>query len=151
MQKIIFEKEVFLNLVSTYNRQVNEISIFIESFGITINQFDVLDIIRQAGNGGLSLSNLGKKLRTRKPDSTRIVDRLESSGLVIRERDTKDRRVVFVNLTKKGSELMEEIYPLLNEIHKNQFSSFSRDELEAFNKLLIKDKDNSITRNEVNK
>lgn len=138
MDKKNLEREVFFNLVNLYNRLVNEISVLIESFGITIHQFDILDTIRNSKKNGLPLSKIGERLRSRKPDVTRIVDRLEALGLVMRVRDTKDRRVVFVKLTKKGFGVLEGVDPFLNEIHSVQFNGLSRKELEAFNNFLIK-------------
>ena len=137
MEKQTLEKETFLNLVNVYNRLVDDVSVFIDSFGLTISQFDVLDIIGNAESQGLPLSKICEKLRSRKPDATRLVDRLEAVGLVTRIRDVKDRRVVFAKLTKKGLETLNEIYNSLNDIHKKQFSCFSKKELAAFNKFLL--------------
>ena len=118
------DREVFFNLI--------------KSFGITINQFAVLDIVNNTEKKRIPLLQIGEKLRSGKSDITRIVDRLEKLGLLKRARNKKDRRVVFAKLTKSGLELLEEIEPLLNEIHRVHFSNLSKEELKEFNNMLIK-------------
>ena len=63
---------------------------------------------------------------------------MEKLGLLKRTRNKKDRRIVFAKLTKSGLELLEEIEPLLNEIHRVHFSNLSKEELKEFNNMLIK-------------
>jgi DNA-binding MarR family transcriptional regulator len=50
----------------------------------------------------VKISDIAERMITRDPDVTRLVDRLIKQGLVRRERDTEDRRVVLVEITGAG-------------------------------------------------
>lgn len=69
---------------------------------LTPTQYDVLAILRAAGPAGLPSGEVGVRLITREPDVTRLLDRLDRRGLVRRERDAEDRRVVRVRLSPEG-------------------------------------------------
>jgi DNA-binding MarR family transcriptional regulator len=75
---------------------------------------------------------------TRVPDITRLVDRLEATGLVERARTSEDRRVVLVKITKKGLDAIAPLDPRLVEIHKRQMGHMTRKELDELSRLLVK-------------
>src|ERR1700712_5563304 len=60
--------------------------------GITRTQYNVLRILRGAGGAGLCRQEVRDRLVAEVPDVTRLIDRLEASGLVTREADENDRR-----------------------------------------------------------
>jgi len=60
-------------------------------------------------DGPLTMSELASRLRSKLPACTGIVDRIERTGLVERERDPSDRRVVRVVLTAAGAALYDEL------------------------------------------
>ena len=74
-------------------------------FGITGPQLWVLKTLYQ--NGSLSLGELSKGMYLNPSTITGVVDRLEKKGFVLRGRNEKDRRVVKVQLTPKGTELVK--------------------------------------------
>ncbi|WP_373069175.1 MarR family winged helix-turn-helix transcriptional regulator [Gemmatimonas sp.] len=83
----------------------------LEPFGITTAQFELLQVIERHGKSGAGCSELGRHLAAPGPDVTRMLDRLDSAGLVARKRDNKDRRVVHTELTEKGEELITNAGP----------------------------------------
>ncbi len=78
-------------------------------FGITGTQYNVLRILRGAGQDGLCGREIGERMINRVPDVPRLLDRLEKAELISRERDSTDRRHVTARITAKGKELLEEI------------------------------------------
>lgn len=84
----------------------------LEPFGITASQYELLQVIQviqvRVGRGG-GCSELGKLLAAPGPDITRMLDRLDTAGLVSRKRDLNDRRVVHAALTEKAVELLEAV------------------------------------------
>jgi DNA-binding MarR family transcriptional regulator len=64
---------------------------------------------------------VGGRLVTAMPDVTRLLDRMEDMGLIVRQRSTVDRRVVSTRLTKKGLELVGRVDAKVVEIHEKQF------------------------------
>lgn len=73
---------------------------------ITVQQYNVLRILRGAGEGGLPTLEIAERMIERAPGITRLVDRLESAGLVARERSAEDRRAVVCRATAKGLALL---------------------------------------------
>jgi len=82
----------------------------LQAHGITPPQWAVLAQLLE--HDGQSLSGLGSRALFDGPTMTGIVDRLESSGLVQRRRDSRDRRVINLYLTSKGRALMQQLPPI---------------------------------------
>jgi DNA-binding MarR family transcriptional regulator len=74
--------------------------------GITIQQYNVLRILRGAGNEGLPTLAIRDRMVHEAPGVTRLVDRLEQAGLVRRERCSPDRRQVLCYITAQGLALL---------------------------------------------
>lgn len=73
---------------------------------LTIPLARVIQVLRE--DGRQSFGELSKKLETSTSSITGIVDRLEKSGWVKRERDEHDRRIVWISLTEKDQEMFQQ-------------------------------------------
>jgi DNA-binding MarR family transcriptional regulator len=73
---------------------------------LTVTQLLVLFLLRETP--GTSAGALAEELRVTPPTVTGLVDRLVRMGLVRREEDRKDRRLVRNVLSKKGEEILAE-------------------------------------------
>ena len=82
---------------------------------ITVQQYNVLRILRGAGEGGLPTLEIAERMIERAPGITRLVDRLESAGLVARERSAEDRRAVLCRATAKGLALLASLDDVVDE------------------------------------
>lgn len=78
----------------------------IEPYGVTMQQYNVLRILRGAYPDSLPTLEIGERLIERMPGITRLLDRLEEKGLVRRERDAQDRRLVNCWITRDGLDLL---------------------------------------------
>ena len=67
---------------------------------------------------------------------TRMLDRLESKGLIIRKRSESDRRVIFLELTDEGKRLVSEVPNLLAESLNQHLCGFNQQELDTLKSLL---------------
>jgi DNA-binding MarR family transcriptional regulator len=114
------EEEVFLSLQLTSKTLLEPWAKFLKSHaGFTPVQYNLLRILRGAQAEGRTCGEISERLVTRDPDVTRIVDRLEKRGLVRRERDTNDRRVVKVFITKEGLHDLKRLDKAVDEMpHK---------------------------------
>ena len=74
----------------------------LEPYGITLQQYNVLRILRGAGEKGLPTLEIAERMIEQTPGITRLVDRLEAKKLVVRERCATDRRQVFCRITAGG-------------------------------------------------
>ncbi len=91
--------EAFLNLQRTAGWLMRSVEETLRSFGLTHPQYNVLRILAGAGAGGLPCGEISKRLITRDPDITRLLDRMQKLGHVERGRGIEDRRVVRAHIT----------------------------------------------------
>lgn len=85
----------------------------LEPYGITHEQYNVLRILRGAGEGGLPRCDIAARLVNRAPDVTRLLDRLERRRLIERVRGVEDRRQSLSRLTPEGHAILAETDPAI--------------------------------------
>ncbi len=78
----------------------------VASTGVTVQQYNVLRILRGAGPEGLPTLVIRDRMIHAAPGITRLLDKLEKAGLARRERASPDRRQVFCYITPKGLEVL---------------------------------------------
>jgi DNA-binding MarR family transcriptional regulator len=103
---------------------------FLKKHDLTRTQYNVLRILRGAGDAGWSCKEIGERLVQREPDITRLLGRLEKRGLISRKRDLADRRSVLTKITQRGLLLLRTLQPDLSRISHDQFRTVREDELE---------------------
>ena len=81
-------------------------------------QYNVLRMLRGAGDDGLTHGEITRLMVMGVPDVTRLVDRLEKRGLVRRERDSGDRRRVLHRIEKPGVAILEAVEPEMSAFHE---------------------------------
>ncbi len=108
----------------------------LERLHLTPPQFYVLATIGYAG--GLPFGEIGEKMMVTVSNLTGIVDRLEEKGLVSRERDVRDRRIVRVMLTDKGNKLYKSTIPLFEKSISQFFSPLNKSQQKELASLLRK-------------
>ncbi len=100
-------------------------------FGITVTQYNVLRILRGAGAGGLCGREVAERLISRVPDVSRLLNRMEETGLLGKTRDAADRRHVTARITAKGRRVLERATPQLDEFGRGRVERLSARTLEA--------------------
>jgi DNA-binding MarR family transcriptional regulator len=95
-----------LRTADVVNRLVDAV---IERHGITGQQYNVLRILRGAGEQGLPTLEIAERMIEQTPGITRLIDRLEAKKLVARERCATDRRQVFCRITAAGLALLAKL------------------------------------------
>lgn len=131
------EQEVSLNIARTGDWMSGEFTRLFKEHGISASQYNALRILRGAGDS-LPCLEVAARMISQLPDITRLVDRLEASELVERERTSEDRRVVLIRITKRGLKLLEQLDEPVVALHRRQLGHLSRDELNELNRLLVK-------------
>jgi len=81
----------------------------LEPAGITLQQYNVLRILRGAGPDGLPTLAIAERMLERTPGVTRLLDRMEEKGWVSRQRSAEDRRLVLCRATARGLDLLGEL------------------------------------------
>jgi DNA-binding MarR family transcriptional regulator len=118
------------------DRLIHAADEIIREVGLSEPQFNVLRILRGAGEP-LPTSEVGRRMITRVPDITRLVDRLEKMGLVSRHRAPEgDRRVVLVSISAKGLEVIAPLDDVLEQHTEKMLSALSSEERAQLVELL---------------
>jgi len=95
-------EEVVVSVLRTAAVMQRHLAQVVEAHGITIQQYNVLRILRGAGDAGLPTLAIRDRMVEEAAGITRLLDKLEAAGYVIRERSTPDRRQVLCHITPKG-------------------------------------------------
>jgi DNA-binding MarR family transcriptional regulator len=115
------EERLFLALLKAADALGQQAEQLIKPFGLTGTQYNVLRILRGARPAGLACRAIGDRMISHDPDMTRLLDRVEKRGLIRRERQKDDRRVVKTHITFQGLELLKPLDQPMRELHKRQF------------------------------
>lgn len=100
------------------------------SHRVTLQQFNVLRVLAEAGESGMPTLAVADRLLERAPGVTRLMDRLERQGLVVRTRGT-DRRQVICAASPAGAALVAKMLPGVNEVEESIVACLNPNELGA--------------------
>jgi len=108
-------EEATLGIVRTASLIRRAVAKVVERAGITPAMYNVLGILGGAGGNGLPTLVVRDRLVEEAPGITRLIDKLELSGLVRRDRSTPDRRQVICYITPAGLALLKKLDPIIVE------------------------------------
>ena len=130
------EEEAFLNLQRTADALIHGVEVTLKPMGLSPSQYNVLRILRGAGAEGLACGDVAARMVTRDPDITRLLDRLEARGLVLRARDRADRRVITVRITAEGLHRLQALDAPVAELLRRQLGHLGARRLRTLSELL---------------
>ena len=108
----------------------------VASSGITVQQYNVLRILRGAGAEGLPTLVIRDRMIHEAPGITRLLDKLETAGLARRERSSPDRRQVHCHITEKGLAVLADLEVAMREADDVAVGSLNEEEQRQLLKLL---------------
>jgi DNA-binding MarR family transcriptional regulator len=111
-----------LRTAAVLEYQVAEV---LKPYGLTVTQYNALRILRGAGAAGLCGREIGERMIARVPDMPRLLERLETMGLIRRERDASDRRHVTARITEQGLALLERASPAVDAMERSRLARLS--------------------------
>jgi DNA-binding MarR family transcriptional regulator len=109
----------------------DEISCALHPYGLSIQQFNVLRILRGCEEKPASLQYITSRMIHKTSNTTRIVDRLLEKKLVDRKPCAENRRMVEINITKAGLKILTTIDPVIDKKENEVASRLSEKELTA--------------------
>lgn len=130
------EEQAMLSVMRTAEVISQRGASLLKSFELNANQYNVLRILRGSRETGLTCGQIGERMISRDPDITRLLDRLELRGLIVRERSEEDRRVVVARITAAGLSLLQAMDPEILRYNKQLFESFGAEKLRQLIELL---------------
>lgn len=104
--------------------------------GLNPTEFMVLELLYH--KGPTPLQQIGDKILLASGSMTYVVDRLVQKGYLVRKPCEKDRRVIYADLTEKGKELFDRIFPLHEEVIYHALSGLNEEEKDQAITLLKK-------------
>jgi DNA-binding MarR family transcriptional regulator len=130
------EDQVFVAVLKAADHLGQRAEQLLKSYGLTGTQYNVLRILRGAGQGGLPCRSVGDRMISHDPDMTRLLDRMEKREWITRERQKDDRRVVKARITPLGLEILKKLDQPVHDMHKRQFKHMSTAKLKQLAELL---------------
>jgi DNA-binding MarR family transcriptional regulator len=130
------EEEALLNLMRTADCLQRAIQRRTRHWGITSTQYNVLRILRGAGSQGLTCSAIGERMITAEPDITRLLARMKVLKLIKQQRDKRDRRVVWTQISSSGLDLLGKMDDEITRMPKELLGHLNQNELVEFIRLL---------------
>lgn len=104
------QQKAFVNLRYTSNWILKKQNSFMSKYDLTMPQFNILRILRGAGEGFfLSVNTIKSRMVEISPNTTRLMDKLLEKKLIERERSPKDKRIVNVCISNLGIQILSEI------------------------------------------
>ncbi len=129
-------QEVVVALIRTADLVRRVVGRVLEPYDITVQQYNVLRILRGSGERGLPTLEIGERMVEHAPGITRLLDRLETKGLVRRQRCPEDRRQVLCWLTPSGTELVERLDEPVDSADAEAVSMLGPEEQDRLLRLL---------------
>lgn len=126
-----------INLIYTLGWMKDKTKCIFDEEDITSQQFNILRILRGSFPQPLSTLQIRERMLEKMSDTSRIVDRLITKGLVKKITCKADRRLVDVIITDKGKKLLERLDAKQDEID-NVLSNLTEKEATLLSDLLDK-------------
>jgi MarR family transcriptional regulator, organic hydroperoxide resistance regulator len=130
------QEEVVLSIMRTADQVAVPMNEVLRAANLSTSQYNVLRILRGAGEDGLPCGEISERMVRRDPDLTRLLDRLETANLVSRTRDTRDRRIVRASITGEGLRLLESLDDPVEESVRGALAHMPGARLKALLELL---------------
>ncbi len=123
-----------LNILYTANWISSHQNAFFKPYGISPQQFNILRILRGAQKP-LKVQTIKERMVERSPNATRLMDKLYAKGLISREHCPDDRRVVYIEITKKG---LDQLNIISKQLKDDLLENLTEKEAEQLSDLLDK-------------
>ncbi len=131
------KQKAMINLLFSYGWVLEKIKNFLASEDITHQQYNILRILRGSVPEPLSTLQIRERMLDKMSDTSRIVDRLITKGLVKKAVCTKDKRLVDVTITEKGQKLLKKL-DAENDHVESIMNNLSEKDAEMLSDLLDK-------------
>ncbi len=130
--------EAMLGLLKTTDAVRRVITGIVEPAGITMQQYNVLRILRGAGTEALPTLEIRSRMIEQTPGITRLLDRLQKRELVTRKRCKDDRRQVLCRISPEGKRLVDRLDEPINAVYDELLGHVPDHEVKAMVRAMDK-------------
>ena len=135
----LLEEEVYVNLLRTSDLLSSGLQSLFEQHELSNPLYNALRIVageQKVSPEGITVGMISQRMVCRQPDTTRLIDRLESLGYVKRVTCELDARKRMITITQRGSDILAALRRPVRELHRQHFRGISPAALLRLNKLL---------------
>ncbi len=137
-KKIPIEKRTIIH-IELVNSKLNEaITAALKFYDISIQQFNVLRILRGQNGKPANLGTINERMVTKMSNTTRLVDKLILKNYAKRATCESNRRKIEISITTDGKKALKKIDVIVSKVEKELVHNFTEKELELLNNLLDK-------------
>jgi DNA-binding MarR family transcriptional regulator len=110
------QQRAFTNIIFTSNWVLNKIAVALKPTGLSLQQFNVLSILDGQPNKTATVNLIKDRLIDRMPNVSRLLNKLMEKGLIEKQRDTSDQRVVYIKITQNGINAKKAAREMINGV-----------------------------------
>ncbi len=134
-----YYEQVIYSLALIYNVITDQMTTYLDEYDLTPGKFNILMAVKhQGGKEGISQVEVSKRLIVTPSNMTKLIDKLEKDALVTRSSLNGDRRVNILQITPKGSKLLDSVWKGYEDRLQKLLSSLSASEQKVLASLFGK-------------
>tara|TARA_B100000315_G_C14391584_1_gene502232 strand:- start:299 stop:769 length:471 start_codon:yes stop_codon:yes gene_type:complete len=134
-----YHEQMFYGTAAVFNVLEREVSVYLRKYKLSPAKYNALMLIKhQAKKEGIRQIEICKQLIVTASNMTRLLDKLEKDKFIERFPHRSDRRVNLILITKKGSDLLDQVWPGYVEKVKKLASKLPFSEQKSLSQLLLK-------------
>ena len=137
-KKIPLRSRTIIHLMLIHNKVSEHISHALKPYGISIQQFNVLRILRGQQGKPANLSTLNERMVSKMSNTTRLVDKLLKKGYANRIVCISNRRKVEITITDEGLEVLSDMDSAMKKAEKDLLANLTDLDLKQLNHLFNK-------------
>lgn len=130
------QQRTVIHLLLVGNRISELVGQALKPFGVSMQQFNVLRILRGQKGTPSNLNTLNERMITRMSNTTRLVDKLLERGYVSRTVCASNRRKIEIMLTSAGSDVLSKMDTVVREVEHELMQNMTEEEMKTLNLLL---------------
>lgn len=137
-KKVPLHSRTIIHLVLVSNKIHERIASYMKPYEVSLQQFNVLRILRGQNGKAANLSTLNERMISKMSNTTRLVDKLISKGYVNRITCPSNRRKIEITITEEGERMLKKMDVAMDAAESEIVSNLTQQELEQLNKLFDK-------------
>lgn len=131
-------KKVILNLNFTKNMIADKFQEILKPFDLSSEQYNVLRILRGQKGKPVNMSDIQERMLTKNSNTTRLIDKLITKEMVIRNVCPNNRRKMEITITDVGLKALADLDLPVENYEQSITGNLTAKELETLNTLLEK-------------
>ena len=131
-------KRTIIHLSLVNNKLNDSMGLALKPFGVSLQQFNVLRILRGLHGDPANLSTLNERMVSKMSNTTRLVDKLLAKGFVVRNVCPTNRRKIEIFITEEGKQVLSKMDKAVQKVEEDALKNLSEKDMETLNQLLDK-------------